>query len=207
MLPILPCGRRPSAVSIALGISASSPTDSRKSLPDAGSLIGVCNEAGGVNGRRASWHSGAGWTGLRVVTRRGKLLADGGSGFRHDTDLGEIDLSGLQNIFRSPYIIRSMLGGLYPYINNLLWFSERLFISVGRRSAYQISASGTLDGTISFRQAASFDQPLDNQSLKLEPISNLLLCSIRKEQGSRWTIPSVRIEFAKWSASVGPLHT
>ena len=95
ILPILPCGRRQSAVSIVLGISASSPTDNRKSLPDASSLTEVCNEAGGMNGRRASWHSGVGWTGLRVVSRRGKLLADGGSGFRHDTDLGEIDLSGL----------------------------------------------------------------------------------------------------------------
>ena len=131
----------------------------------------------------------------------------GGSGLRHDPDVGKIDLSFLQNTFRCPYMIRYILGGLYPHINNRPRIFERPVFFVGRRSAYQTSASGALDGTISFRQAFSFDQPLDNRSLKLVPLGNLLFCPIRKEQSSRWIILFVGIEFAKWSASVGPLHT
>lgn len=182
--------------------------DHDKNPTGAHSLTGGCNDAGGVNERRASCHSGA--KGTRVagsVARKGKLPAKGSSGFRHDPDVGKIDLSGFQNIFRCPYMIGYVLGGLYPYINNLLLSFERLVIFVDRRGTYQISTFGTLDGTISFRQAASFDQPLDNQSLKLVPIiGNLLLYPIQ-EQGSGWIIPIARIEFAKWSASVGPLHT
>ena len=70
-----------------------------------------------------------------------------------------------------------------------------------------MTAFGTLDGTIGFRQAASIYQPPDNRSLNPVPLGNFLLRLVWKKQGGRRRIPSVRIEFVKWNVSIGPLYT